>query len=92
LLLILMCRNWHRSLSVHNATGPYFAGGNANHSASSFDRIHHYRVRADDRVVADVNTAQNLRAGAEYDVVAVTPWKMVTLLPIRHAPITVPEA
>src|SRR5450759_3788356 len=47
----------------------YFAGGNANHGAAGFDRIHHHRVRAHGRVVANVDAAQNLRACSEQHLV-----------------------
>src|SRR5882672_6236947 len=48
----------------------YFAGGDANHCAVRFDRIHYHRVRTHGYVIANVDSAQNLRAGAQYHVVA----------------------
>jgi len=48
------------------------AGRNSNHGAAGFDRVHDNRVRAHDGVVADVNSAQNLRSRADDHVVADT--------------------
>src|SRR5579859_4130221 len=47
-----------------------FSGGNANHRTVCFHRIHYHGVRAHGDVVSQADAAEDLRTGAEYDIVS----------------------